>query len=170
MKVQCAHKEMRPVDVLTPHPRNPNKHPKSQIILLAKILNHQGWRNPVVISSRSGFVVSGHGRLEAARLNGWTHCPVDIQHFDNEADEYAHMVADNKIQEISKTDLSMVAHDILDLGPDLDTELLGMLNFTPTMEEKEVTFTSTEVNLGGVETFKHHCPNCGHEWNDDPEV
>ena len=53
---------------LVPHPRNPNKHGDNQIALLAKIIGNQGWRNPIVVSERSGFIVAGHGRLGAARV------------------------------------------------------------------------------------------------------
>lgn len=58
------------IEKLVGNPRNPNKHPQNQIELLAKIIKAQGWRNPIVVSRRSGFVVKGHGRLEAARLLG----------------------------------------------------------------------------------------------------
>ncbi len=61
---------MRDRAALVVHPRNPNKHPAEQIRMLSNIIQHQGWRNPIVISARSGFVVAGHGRLAAALLLG----------------------------------------------------------------------------------------------------
>mgnify|MGYP003335018541 FL=1 len=66
--IRCAFKEMVDVVNLVSHPRNPNKHGDQQIALLAKVIRHQGWRAPVVVSKRSGFIVAGHGRLEAAKL------------------------------------------------------------------------------------------------------
>jgi DNA modification methylase len=129
MKIECAHTELMDVDLLTPNPRNPNKHPENQIKLLAKIMNHQGWRSPVVVSKRSGFIVKGHGRLMAAKLNGWSKAPVDLQDYLNDADEYADMVADNKIAELADTDMLMVNADAMALGPDFDLELLGIPDF-----------------------------------------
>src|SRR5689334_7267785 len=126
MDVKCAFDEMVDIDLLIPNPRNPNKHPENQIALLAKIMGHQGWRSPVVVSERSGFIVKGHGRLQAAKLNGWAQVPVDKQEYATEADEYADMVADNKIAELAETDLGMVLQDVLDLGPDFDFDLLGI--------------------------------------------
>lgn len=79
--VQCAYSELREPSSLVPHPKNPNGHPEEQIRLLAKIIRHQGWRNPIVVSARSGFVVAGHGRLEAALLLGAVDVPVDVQEF-----------------------------------------------------------------------------------------
>lgn len=88
-KIECAHDEILDIDLLVPNPKNPNKHPQKQIKLLAKIMAHQGWRSPIVVSNRSGFIVKGHGRLAAALLNGWSKCPVDRQDYASEADEYA---------------------------------------------------------------------------------
>lgn len=129
MEIKCAHTEIVDIDTLVPNPKNANKHPENQIKLLAKIMKHQGWRNPVVVSKRSGFVIKGHGRIEAAKLNGWTECPVDMQEYANEADEYADLIADNKIAELAETDLAMVNRDVMDLGPDFDLDLLGIPDF-----------------------------------------
>jgi len=137
VKIQCSHSKLADVDALVENPRNPNKHPKRQIELLAKILKHQGWRNPIVVSKRSGFIVSGHGRLEAARLNGWTQVPIDEQDFENEAAEFAHLIADNKIAELAEHDDSLMLEGIQDLDIK-DFELLGLDNLT--LEElKEIT-------------------------------
>ena len=67
-QVYCAHSEIVPLRNLKPHPQNPNKHPKEQVELLAKIIDAHGWRQPITVSNRSGYVVRGHGRLEAAAL------------------------------------------------------------------------------------------------------
>ena len=61
VKAHCAFEKA--VDGSTvEHPRNPNKHSDKQIALLAKIIRNQGWRNPIVVSADSGFIVAGHGR------------------------------------------------------------------------------------------------------------
>ena len=134
MKVQCAHTEMVDVDLLVPHPLNPNKHGERQIEMLAKIMNHQGWRHPITVSKRSGFIVAGHGRLMAAKKLGWTQAPVDRQEFDTEADEYAHLIADNKIAELAEHD-DLKMFDDLKKFPDLDLDLLGIPDFELPMPE-----------------------------------
>ena len=128
MKINCSYTDMIDIDLLVPNPKNPNKHPEEQIKYLAKIMNHQGWRHPIIVSNLSGFVVSGHGRLMAAKKNGWTKAPVDKQDFASEADEYAHLIADNKIAELAEHDDQMMIED-LKLFPDLDLELLGIPDF-----------------------------------------
>ena len=76
-KIDCAYDELVDTDTLVPNPRNPNKHPQKQLDLLAKIIKYQGFRNPIVVSKRSGFIVKGHARLEAARMLDIEKCPVD---------------------------------------------------------------------------------------------
>ena len=136
MIVRCAHTELVDIDLLVPHPLNPNNHPERQIKFLAKIMAHQGWRHPITVSTRSGFIVAGHGRLLAAKLNGWSQVPVDRQDFETEADEYAHLVADNKISELADVDLAMINRDVAQFGPDLDLDLLGIPDFVVEPAEK----------------------------------
>jgi len=126
--VRCSFTKMEDVVNLVPHPSNPNKHGDAQVALLAKIIRHQGWRAPITISKRSGFIVSGHGRLQAALLLQVEKVPVDEQDFATEADEWAHLVADNKIAELAKTDyeaLSEILHELKEM-PDFDLDFLGM--------------------------------------------
>ena len=119
---------MRPLDQLIENPRNPNQHPPRQLKLLAEILKFQGWRQSIVVSNRSGFIVKGHGRLKAAKLAGFTEAPIDLQDYESEAQEHADMIADNKLAELSDFDgrtLKDLINEI-DTGA-LDLELLGFV-------------------------------------------
>jgi len=125
-EINCSYDELRDVVNMTAHPRNPNTHNEGQIGLLSKIIKHQGWRNPIVVSKRSGFIVAGHGRLMAAEKLGLEKVPVDLQDFKTEADELAHLVADNRIAELAEIDRSSLADIIAELDTgDLDLELTG---------------------------------------------
>jgi DNA modification methylase len=124
--VHCSHAKLVDVTELVANPRNPNKHSDKQVALLAKIIRHQGWRSPITVSNRSGFVVTGHGRLQAAILLGEQLVPVDRQDFASEADEWAHLVADNRIAELADADKSMIADLLKDLDAGgLDMDLTG---------------------------------------------
>jgi site-specific DNA-methyltransferase (adenine-specific) len=112
------------------HPKNPNHHSNEQIKRLAQILRYQGFRSPIVVSNLSGFVTVGHGRIEAAKLNGWDKVPVSYQDYEDEAQEYAHIVSDNSIAEWATLDLAEINTEMLDLGPDFDIDLLGLKDFT----------------------------------------
>ena len=121
--VYCAHDKIVDTDALVGNPRNPNKHPQDQIAALAKIIKRQGWRHPIVVSNRSGFVVKGHGRLLAAKELGVSKVPVDYQDYESEASEYADLMADNKIQEFSELDIKMSADILQDIKDSGDIEL-----------------------------------------------
>lgn len=67
--VHCSFTKMVATADLKPNPDNPNTHPKAQVEKLAKIITAHGWRHPITVSKRSGFIVAGHCRLLAA-ING----------------------------------------------------------------------------------------------------
>jgi site-specific DNA-methyltransferase (adenine-specific) len=117
------------IKTLKPHPKNPNKHSKEQIKRLAEIIKYQGFRSPVVVSNRSGYIVAGHGRVEAAIQNGLSKVPVSYQDFTDDEQEYAHMTADNAIADWATLDLSAINKDIIELGPDFNIDMLGIKDF-----------------------------------------
>ena len=116
--VYCAFDEIVDVGNIKPNPKNPNQHPEDQIELLGKIIQVQGWRAPVTVSTLSGLVVRGHGRLMAAKEAGLSQVPVDYQHYESEDDELADLLADNKIAELSEIDAKMLADVFANIGPD----------------------------------------------------
>ncbi len=120
-EVYCRYTEMRGIADLRENPRNPNKHPQFQLERLAEIIRGNGWRQPVTVSDRSGLIVKGHGRYQAARLAGFKLVPVEIQHYENEAAEMADLLADNHIAELAEMDegvLSSVLADLQHEAPD----------------------------------------------------
>lgn len=126
MKVNCSHTGIQKISELKPNPKNPNKHPDSQIELLAKIIETQGWRSPIVVSKRSGMIVKGHGRFEAAVKLGLKEVPVDLQDYASDELETADMIADNRLSElaeISKKELNSLLEALND--GEFDMELTG---------------------------------------------
>ena len=122
IKVYCAFNKMVPIEKVVGNPRNPNTHPQKQIDLLAKIIEGNGWRQPITISNRSGFVVKGHGRLKAAQKLGVDAVPCDFQDYASEAEEHADMIADNRIAELAEIEPTMLK----DLLEELDTGSFDM--------------------------------------------
>jgi hypothetical protein len=130
MEIKSKDITVTPIGKLVFNPKNNNKHPKEQIDRLAQLIEYQGFRNPIVVSTRTGFVVAGHGRIEAAKKLGIKEVPVMFQDFENEAQEYAYLTSDNAIALWAELDLSKVNIEMLDLGPDFDIDLLGIEKFT----------------------------------------
>jgi 3'-phosphoadenosine 5'-phosphosulfate sulfotransferase (PAPS reductase)/FAD synthetase len=126
IRIECAFDEMVELAKLVPHPRNPNTHPKRQIELLAKAFQARGIRAPITVSTRSGFIIRGHGRLMAAQLLNLPAYPVDFQTYENEAEEWADLVADNQLAELAEIDQKLLGEIARDLkGFDVDFETIG---------------------------------------------
>lgn len=164
--VHCSFTEMRPLETLVENPRNPNKHNDAQLRLLGRVIGGAGWRSPIVVSKRSGFIVKGHGRFQAALAAGMTHAPVDVQDYATEADEWADMIADNRLAELS----AMSGGDLKDLLQELDTGAFPM-DLTG-FDEEALAALMTEAAPPDefpsadehIET-EHACPKCGYKWS-----
>jgi 16S rRNA G966 N2-methylase RsmD len=128
-EIHCAYDELLSVNYLAErvNPENPNKHPAEQIKLLRKIYDKNGIRSPITISTRSGKITKGHGRLLAAQLDEPLPAfPVNYQHYASEALEWADILADNKIAELAEVDETNLKDILsrLDTG-ELDLDLTG---------------------------------------------
>ncbi len=141
--VFCAHDAIVDVTKLVPNPKNPNQHPDNQIQLLGRIIRQAGWRQPITVSKRSGFIVKGHGRLAAAVLEGMKEAPVDYQNYTTEAEEYADLVADNRIAELAETDNKLLA----DIFAEIDTGEIPMELTGYTEDEVECLVTALSEAL-----------------------
>lgn len=131
MKIKCAYKEILTIDDprIIPNPENPNDHSEEQIKQFAAILKWQGQRKPIVISNLSGYIATGHGTLLAAKEAGAKNIAVDFQDFESEAQEYAHVVADNALALQSQLNKAKINEKFIDFGPDLDLQMLGFDDF-----------------------------------------
>lgn len=124
--VFCSHDEIVDIMKVIPNPKNPNMHPERQIEILSQVIKAQGWRKPITVSKRSGFVVSGHGRLQAALMLRLDKVPVDYQEYATEAEEYADLVADNRIAELSDINEDLLIDILNEINDtDIDTLLTG---------------------------------------------
>src|SRR2546425_10947841 len=126
MTIHCAYDQLVRVADLKPHPKNPNTHSAAQVAAIAAVTEGNGWRAPITVSNRSGFITRGHGRLEAATLLGCEQVPVDFQDYTSEQAELADMLADNHLAELAGID---------------EDRLVGVL--------KELQAASHDVGLGG---------------------
>ena len=160
MKIHCKYDKLVPITELKPHNKNANKHPEEQIKRLAKILAYQGFRYPIKVSNQTGMITSGHGRVEAAKLNGWLEVPVNFQDYESMDQEIADLHADNAIAEWSDLDLDFLKTQLPELN--IDLELLGL--------EELPTIETILPNIGEPkeepkqDKKQHKCPSCGFEF------
>jgi hypothetical protein len=62
---------------LKPDPRNPRKHDRAQIRAIARSIEAFGFNAPILID-KNKQIIAGHGRLEAAKLNGDSYAPSSV--------------------------------------------------------------------------------------------
>lgn len=143
--------EYRLIDSLIPYANNARQHSRSQVRKLQRSLKQFGWTNPILIDG-AGNIVCGHGRLEAARLNGETLVPVISLGDMSEADRRAYIIADNRLAEDaswSKELLRSELSGLIELGYDVEItgfdtfEIDGVLNF----DDGESESTEDRVDL-----------------------
>jgi hypothetical protein len=161
MRVLCAHTSVADPAALKPNPANPNRHSAHQIQLLAAIIQEQGWRAPITVSKRSGLIVRGHGRLEAALLMGCDKVPVDEQDYANEAEELADLLADNRLSELAEldeADLKKVIEKLRQADPTFDVELTGFMEdeIAKLFAEAESEDALETIPRMECQAFEHH--------------
>lgn len=163
-------KEIKIVDIdsIIPNPKNANRHSIEQLQRLEKLIKYQGFRNPLIVSNRTGFLVVGHGRLEAAKNMGMSEVPVIFQDFESEAQEYAYLISDNEIARWAELDYQSLYDELkeIEIG---DIDLLGIEDFKlpeveiePQCGEDEVPEVENPITKrGDIWILGNHRLMCG---------
>jgi hypothetical protein len=90
------------------------------------MIKAHGWRAPVTVSKRSKFIVRGHARYLAALALGEEKVPVDFQAYESDEQEWADLLADNKIAELADKDEDLLTRLLSKIDDsDLEIELSG---------------------------------------------
>lgn len=136
MDIKSKEIKMVSIHSIVENPKNANRHSIEQIKRLEKLIEYQGFRVPLIISNRTGFLIAGHGRLEAAKNLNIDKVPVVFQDFGSEAQEYAFLVSDNEIARWAELDRHSVYTEMENMElEEFDIELLGIEDFSLEVEE-----------------------------------
>jgi len=130
------------IDKLVPYARNARTHSKEQIAQLRSSLREFGFVSPVIIDSDYN-IIAGHGRVAAAKEEGYKTVPCVFAENLTEAQKRAYILADNRLAMNAGWDEQMLAVELSDLQADaFDVSLLG--------------FTDAELNKlsGAAENVK----------------
>jgi hypothetical protein len=106
--------EWVPIGLVRPNPKNARTHSRKQIRRIAASIRQFGFLNPILVDD-TDIVLVGHGRLEAARLEGLDHVPVVRFLYLTAAQKRAYLIADNKIAEDAGWDRQMLAIELGEL-------------------------------------------------------
>lgn len=174
------------LDQIKPSDNNPRSHSKKQIKQIAASIERFGF-NGVIVINKSGMIIAGHGRLEAARLIGMKTVPcVRVTHL-KPAEEMAYRIADNQIALSGRWIREELAVQLAELEvtlPELDLDIsitgfdVGELDALfadhkdPVADpEDEVTFAESTAHAvtrpGDIWTMGQHRLICGDARDDD---
>ena len=106
--------EIWPIERLTANPRNARIHGPEQIEQIRASLREFGWTMPVLVRE-NGMLIAGHGRLEAAKLEGITKVPTIVARGWTEAQCQAYAICDNKLTDSSHWDEELLRLELGDL-------------------------------------------------------
>ena len=96
---------------LKPWPTNPRTHPSKQLTKIVASIRQFGFTMPVLIDE-ANVILSGHGRVEAAKQLKLASIPVRVASGWSASDKRAYVIADNKLALLSTWDLTLLKGEI----------------------------------------------------------
>lgn len=113
---------------LKPHPSNSKKHPKKQVEAIADSIERYGFNIPIVV--RNGYILAGHGRVEASKLLRLNVVPCIVLDHLTDEEERAFIIADNRTSELGEWDKDKLYSELKELHecevPSIDMDLMQL--------------------------------------------
>jgi DNA modification methylase len=128
------------VDALKPNPKNPRIHKPAHVRQIARSIKSFGF-GPPILADQDLMILSGHGRLLAAKQLGMAEVPViRLQHL-TPAEAQAFALAENKLVETGAWDQELLADQFrllsgLDLEFDLEDTGFSIAEIDPMLVEE----------------------------------
>lgn len=151
---------------IIPYIKNSKKHPAEQIEKISNSILEFGFRQPLIIRSLDNpELISGHGRLLAAKRLGMLEVPVLFASDLSDVQIKAFRIADNRVSE-SEWDEIFLKEEILSLKDDeFDTEMTGFTDDELSkIGKKTVSFEIKEKEYDENIKTDQTCPKCGYKW------
>jgi hypothetical protein len=148
------------IDQLKPHPRNYRQHPEDQLKHIAHSITEHGFYRHVVVS-QDGYILAGHGVVEAARRIGMTTVPaLVVGCLHNSTQAMKILTGDNELTRFAEVDdraLSELLKNINDtdglLGTGYDESILANLVMV-TRPESEIKDLNAAAHWVGMPEFE----------------
>ena len=147
---------------LIPYINNARTHSDSQVSQIAASIKEFDFNNPVLSDGKNG-IISGHGRILAAKKLGLETVPViELSHL-SEIQKRAYILAENKLAENAGWDDELVQVELEALSAeDFDISLTGfdfeMPDFQPAGEDEQ-------GRLDELDPIMIKCPHCGEDFD-----
>lgn len=130
-------------DELKPWPNNPRTHSDKQLVKLKASIQKFGFTAPVLVDE-SNVILSGHGRVQAAKELGLVTIPTRLISGLTEAKKRAYVIADNKLSQLSGWDNNLLKAEMeILIQEDFDIEATGF-----STAEIDIMLDGTEESVG----------------------
>ena len=144
---------------LKPYGNNARRHTQTDINAIRASIRRFGFNDPVGIWGKDNIIVEGHGRYEAARLEGMEEVPcIRLDHLSDDK-RRAYALAHNKTAEMSSWDKALLDAEIAEIQT-IDMEQFGVVEVEETPDYDDL-FSDAEAKE--KEPTVHICPHCGAE-------
>ena len=134
--------DRRPGD-LKPWPGNPRIHNDKQLAKLKTSIQKFGFTAPVLVDE-AGVILSGHGRVQAAKALELPTIPTRVIAGLSQAQKRAYVIADNKLAELAAWDDTLLKDELeLLIAESFDIETTGF-----STAEIDILFDGAEERSG----------------------
>lgn len=162
------------VEKLIPYVNNSRTHSDAQVAQIAASIKEFGWTNPILVDGENG-IITGHGRLLAARKLGKKDVPViELSHM-TESQKRAYVIADNQLAMNAGWDTTLLSLELADLkeqGFELDILGFDAKELDKLLEPEQVEGLTDEdavpdvpeepkTKLGDIYQLGNHRLMCG---------
>jgi ParB-like chromosome segregation protein Spo0J len=147
------------IKTLVPYAKNPKNHDEKDIELIIKSIKRNGWGDPLLVCPETMEVLSGNGRLMAAKKLGMEQVPVVYAPKGLTEKQKADLViASNKLVEVSgyNDNLGVL---IDEFGLDASDFGIEIPDFNVNQNGEETNFDDVVSNAKKEKV----CPNCGYK-------
>lgn len=134
------------VEDLIPYARNARTHNDAQVAQIAASIREFGFMNPVLVDGDKN-IITGHGRVLAARKLGLEEVPCVIHDHLTETQRKAYILADNKLALNAGWDddlLRLELCELVDLGFDMELTGFGLDEIDALAAEKSEGLTDPD--------------------------
>lgn len=131
--------------------KNPNKHSQQQIECLAKSIEKYSQYYPIV-TDENLMILAGHGKKKALEFLGRDTADIIILKGLSEKEKKKIILEDNKIQDMSFADYSMIESLIKEIG---ETDIIGFdTDYLEAMISNHAEIDNEGVNLNSPTVFE----------------
>lgn len=158
------------VDKLIPYANNAKIHTCKNVDAIQTSINSFGFVQPIIAwhnAEGGAEIVSGHGRIQAAKKEGLETVPVIFVDALTDKERRALMIADNQTTMMTGWDTDLLSVELDDLASDFAMDDFGFDDFQlSTQEQTQAAQGAKEIDLDSFDGFAHKCPRCGFEYDD----